>query len=298
MRIFFQNRNLCVVTFTYFVFFLVPGLAFGQAEKLGDIRYTPPNGWTKNAKDHAIVFSQIDQKAGKFCLITLYASSPSEGSPQKDFAREWKTRVVEPWGGEANPKTVTEPDNGWTAVAGGTQIDFQGNKAYAFLTVISGFGKTVSVLGILNDDLYLTPLQAFVEGMQVDKTVAASPAPVREEPRPAPAASSQVMNVNALAREFQDNEVRANQVWIGKRVRVVGVVNSIEIRRDGIIELTFKTSVTNYNMAKCFFSKSQSAGVANLNAHSEAVVEGTVRGLGGGFDNTKSFFMLENCFVP
>lgn len=146
----------------------------GQTETLGDITYSAPKGWTKSAKDHAVVFSEVDQKAGNFCIITLYTASASEGTPQKDFAREWKTRVVDPWGGEANPKTVTEPDNGWTAIAAGAQIDFQGNRAFAFLTVVSGFGKTVSILGILNDDSYLPPLQAFVEKIDIDKTIASS----------------------------------------------------------------------------------------------------------------------------
>lgn len=147
---------------------------FAQDGKLGDITYSAPKGWEKAAKDHAVVFSEIDQKAGNFCFITLYAASASEGSPQKDFAREWKLRVIEPWGGEANPKTVTEPDGGWTAIAAGAQIDFQGNKAFAFLTVVSGFGKTVSILGVLNDDSYLPPLQAFVEKLNIDKTIASS----------------------------------------------------------------------------------------------------------------------------
>lgn len=148
----------------------VVNVAFAQNEKLGDIKYSAPKGWAKAAKDHAVVFSEIDQRAGNFCFITLYAASASEGTPQKDFAREWKLRVVEPWGGEADPKTVTEPDKGWTAIAGGTQINFQSTKAFAFLTVVSGFGKTVSILGILNDDSYLPPLQAFVEKIDIDKT--------------------------------------------------------------------------------------------------------------------------------
>lgn len=144
-----------------------------QDGKLGDITYSAPKGWTKTAKDHAVVFNDINPAEGQFCFITLYAASASEGNPQKDFAREWKLRVVEPWRGDANPKTVTELDGGWTVIAGGTQIDFQGNRAFAFLTVVSGFGKTVSILGVLNDDSYLPPLQAFVEKIDIDKTVAA-----------------------------------------------------------------------------------------------------------------------------
>ena len=143
---------------------------FAQAEKLGVVQYTPVKGWTKTAKENTVIFSEINQTTSHFCFITLYAATPSSGTPQKDFAAEWNNLVVKPWGAEANPKTETVPDNGWTAIAGGASIDFQGNKAFAFLTVISGFGKTVSVLGILNDDSYLNPLEVFVEGMVIDKT--------------------------------------------------------------------------------------------------------------------------------
>jgi hypothetical protein len=165
-------KTICFLFIFSMICLLAARASFSQAENLGSIRYLPPKGFIKNAKDHAVVYSEIDQKAGNFCFITLYAETTSTGNAKSDFAREWKTRVVEPWGGEATPKTQTEPDNGWTAIAGGTQIDFQGTKAFAFLTVVSGFGKSVSVLGILNDESYLAPLQAFVESMNVDKTPA------------------------------------------------------------------------------------------------------------------------------
>ena len=106
------------------------------------------------------------------------------------------------------------------------------------------------------------------------------------------------MHVAALVKEFETNEVRANQQWVGKRVRVHGTVNTIEIGKDGNIVLTFKSSISTYNNGRCFFNKSQSSHVAALNAHEEATVEGTVRGLGGGFDNSKAFLLLENCIIP
>ena len=155
---------------------LVPQVVTGQIEKLGVISYEAPKGFTKSAQEqHAVVFSLIDQAKGKLCFITLYAVGPSSGDPKTDFANEWRLRVVEPWKADASPQTETVPDSGWTGVAGGAQIDFQGNKAFAFLTVISGFGKSVSVLGILNDNSYLAPLQAFIEKMDIDKTAVAAP---------------------------------------------------------------------------------------------------------------------------
>jgi hypothetical protein len=160
-----------------------------QTEKLGLVQYTPPKGWTKSAKEHAVVFSDINQAAGRFCFITLYSVGPSTGDSKSDFVREWNARVARPWGAEANPKTETVPDDGWTVIAGGAPIDFNGNKAFALLTVVSGFGKTVSVLGVFNDNLYLAPLQAFVEKIDIDKagTATANPPPTATAPTAAPA---------------------------------------------------------------------------------------------------------------
>lgn len=276
----------------------IPQTAFCQTEGLGTVSYTPPKGWKKSPSENIVTFSELNEATGRFCTITLYGATPGTGNPQSDFAREWNNLVVKPFKGDADPKTETEAADGWTAIAGGAAVDFRGAKALALLTVFSRGGITVSVLGIFNDDAYSNQLTAFVTGMDMDKTVAENPSHLREEPGPAPAASTAAMNVNALAKEFQDNEVRANQQWIGKRVRVYGIVNTIVIAGDGSVELTFKTSITNYNMARCHFNKSQSSGVATLTAHTEGTVEGTVRGLGGGFDNSKAYFLLEDCTVP
>lgn len=168
--------------FLAIIVLLAAQAAFGQIEELGTIKYTPPKGFTKNAAEQAVVFSHIDQGSGRLCFITLYAAIPSVGTPQQDFASEWNNRAVKPWGADSSPKTETEKVDGWTATAGGAQIDFQGNKAFAFLNVLSGFGKTVSVLAILNDNSYLPPFQAFVESMDVDKTAATAATPAISTP--------------------------------------------------------------------------------------------------------------------
>ena len=130
-------------------------------------------------------------------------------------------------------------------------------------------------------------------------TTAANSTPQREEsPAPAVAANAAPMHAAALVKEFESNEVRANQLYVGKRMRIFGTVNSIEIDNDGKIILTFKASISTYNNARCYFSKSQGARVASLNANEQATVEGTVRGLGGGWEGTKAFLVLENCIVP
>ncbi len=54
-------------------------------------------------------------------------------------------------------------------------------KAVAFLTVISGFGKTVSILAVFNDQTYLDKVSAFVSGIDLDKTVAPTTNPTSNQ---------------------------------------------------------------------------------------------------------------------
>jgi hypothetical protein len=154
--------------------------AFGQTEKLGMVLYTSPKDWTKKEKENIVTLSHINQSTGGYCFITLYGATPGTGNPEKDFAREWKNLVVKPFGAEASPKTETEAAEGWTAIAGGSAIDFQGSQSTAFLTVFSRGEITISVLGITNDEKYLPQLVAFVSGIKEDKTAT----PTAENPPP------------------------------------------------------------------------------------------------------------------
>jgi hypothetical protein len=184
----FKTKVLNVVKFTapahrlsgLFVLILMalltPGTAFCQTEKLGILKYTPPSRWTKTQKqENVVAFSTLNQTTDGFCIITIYGATPSGGNPQADFNKEWNNLAVQTLKAEPNPKTETESDAGWTATAGGGAIDYQGGKALVFLTVFTGFGKTSSVLGVLNDQSYLPQLQAFIAGIEMDKTAAAAP---------------------------------------------------------------------------------------------------------------------------
>src|SRR6185436_16222679 len=152
----------------------MPRTAFCQKEQLGILKYTPPPGWSKTQKQESVIaFSKLNPTTGGFCIITIYAATPSGGSPQGDFTSAWNNLAVQTLKAEPNPKTETESDAGWTATAGGGAIDYQGGKALVFLTVFTGFGKTASVLGVLNDQAYLPQLQSFVAGIEMDKTVVA-----------------------------------------------------------------------------------------------------------------------------
>ena len=103
------------------------------------------------------------------------------------------------------------------------------------------------------------------------------------------------VNAGKLVIDFEGNEVRANQMYGGKRVRINGSVNSIEVQKDGTITLTFHSPAMGYAMTRCFFNKSQSSQLAEFSGGQEAIVEGTVRGFN---DSLKGYVEVENCLVP
>jgi hypothetical protein len=280
------------------VLWVCPQTGFCQTERLGTVRYTPPKNFTKTTKDNVVAFSQLDKTTGRFCIITLYGTTTSTGTPQGDFAREWNNLVVKTLGAKPDPKTETEMADGWTAIAGGDTVDVESGKAVALLSVYSGYGQAISVLGVFNDEAYLSQITAFVSTIEPEKPNIAPPPVKADPPAAAPSVPASAMHVAALVREFEGNEVRANLQYAGKRVRVYGTVNTIEIDKQGQIVLTFRSSVTTYRMGRCYFNRSKSSQLAAINANDEVTVEGTVKGLGDGFDNSKAFLVLENCTVP
>jgi hypothetical protein len=177
MKLFWIDRNFRPTVFAVLAAcLLVPFAVSGQVEKLGPVAYKPVAGWTKTPKENVVAFSDINQSTGKFCIITLYGATPGTGAPKTDFAREWNNLVIKPFAVGANPETETETSGGWVVTAGGTAVDVQGGKALAFLTVLSGEGRTVSVLGLFNDESYLPKLVAFTTSLDIDKTAAQTPA--------------------------------------------------------------------------------------------------------------------------
>ena len=147
--------------------------AFCQTEKLGIVKYTPPTGMNKTPKENFVAFSEFDQATGKFCIITLYGATPGTGNAQSDFARAWNNLVVKAFRtAEANPKTEASSEEGWTAIGGGGEVEGEIGKAVAFLTVVSGFGQTVSVLGVFNEQAHAGKLDSFISAREMDKVKA------------------------------------------------------------------------------------------------------------------------------
>lgn len=152
----------------------------------------------------------------------------------------------------------------------------------------------LAVTGISPDKISFTD-----QGLSIEREPAAATATAAQPIRQPTSPQNAELTVNAgkLVLDFEGNEVRANQIYGGKRVRVKGTVNSIEILKDGRITLTFHSPAGGYAQTRCYFSKSQSSRLAEINGGQELIVEGTVRGIGGGLSG-KGYVELENCIVP
>src|SRR2546423_46729 len=162
---------LALLVFTL-LFLIIPRSVFCQTEKIDIIQFTSPTGWTKTPKDGLMVYSNSDKNTGGFCLLTVYPSIASAGNPNKDFANEWNEKVVKAFKVQANPKTETQTEDGWTSVSAATQFVSDGTTSAVMMTVISGYGRTASILAILNNQEYLPQIDAFMTGIKMDKAQA------------------------------------------------------------------------------------------------------------------------------
>jgi len=149
----------------------LPQTMFSQTEKFDIIQFTPPKGWTRTPRDRALVFTDANKSTGALCILTVYGSNPSSDSPGKDFSDQWNELVVKKFKAQPDPKTESKDSgDGWQATVGGSQVESDGAKLIAILAVYSGFGKTVSMLAIFNDQSYLPQIDAFRQGIKLDKT--------------------------------------------------------------------------------------------------------------------------------
>ncbi len=141
-----------------------------QSETFNIATYTPPKDWKKDGNTGVVTYTDINTSTGGFCIVAIYACTSSLGDAQKDFQSEWMDRVSTPHQAEANPKTESEITvDGWKAVTAAAPIKVQDLDAYAILTVFSGFGKKFSVLATLNDQNYVTGIDALLHSIKLDK---------------------------------------------------------------------------------------------------------------------------------
>jgi hypothetical protein len=155
--------------------FMTTSVVMAQTETFDIMTYTAPRGFTKTMRKGVVTYSNVDTAAGRFCVISIYASRPAAGDAASIFKKEWKDLAVTPFKAIPNPETETQstPD-GWQLVTGISPIKESNIDCYLILTVVSGFGKTVTIRSSMNDPSYSAQIDALFTTMELDKTKSAT----------------------------------------------------------------------------------------------------------------------------
>jgi len=233
IKTYFRRANITMRTFkitskavigilgSLLFFVIIPQTVIGQTERLGIVKYTPPKGLNRTTKENVVAFSELNQTAGTYCIITLYGATVGTGDPAGDFTREWANLVLKTMKGEASPKTDTQAADGWAVVSGGSEVETDVGKAVGFLTVISGYGKTVSILAVFNDPAYVKTVDAFVGGIGLDKpsapaTTSAATGPIVKDGKIVVPPPDRQLTVADLAGQWGEDASRISTTYVDR----------------------------------------------------------------------------------
>jgi hypothetical protein len=142
-----------------------------QTETFDIATYTPPTDWVKETKGNILNYKIVNSSNSTFCVITIFESTISKADATKNFADAWKQLVATKFKATTYPQTETQTtDDGWKVITAAAPIKQEGMDVIMMLTVVSGFGKTMSIRTATNDATYTTELDALFETMEFNKT--------------------------------------------------------------------------------------------------------------------------------
>lgn len=148
--------------------FAVCAAARAQTETLDIATFTPPAGWKKQAKEGVAMY--VDSTPKGYCLIAVYQSKKSSGNVEADFQSEWKELVVKPFQ-VTNPPALhpVVEDDGWKSLAGTAAFENEGVPSAALLTTTTGYGRTMSIMVVLNSQEYTATVDKFLGSVKFNK---------------------------------------------------------------------------------------------------------------------------------
>jgi hypothetical protein len=194
-----------------------------------------------------VLYTNINQNKG-YCVLGVYRSKASSGNVRSDFNSEWQDIVVGPFKVSAPPKVEAEQENdGWKILLGSANFTNESGTAAVLLTTVSGFGRKVSILVILNDQSYMPTVEKFLDTITFARSSASTP----EDPQPkAAAAAGGSSGISIATTNFDDGwtaTVQNEYVQVSKGNTNVylfyGIAFTDEIRAQDTADYFWKTVV-------------------------------------------------------
>lgn len=126
----------------------------------------------------------------------------------------------------------------------------------------------IGVIGSMGRQSNQTSTQSTTTSQAPAQQAAKAPEP------PAPVAT---VNVSEILKSYENNKIKAEQTYKGKRLRIKGVVGSIG---SDVLDLPYVTIGTGASFEvtqiQCYFPKENAGQLANLDKGQSLTVEGTV----------------------
>ena len=82
------SQIICGLFIAQVLFLGVPQIVSCQTETLDGIQYTPPQGWTKTAKEGAMVFTNINRASG-LTILAFQISERVRAADEMKFAQQF-----------------------------------------------------------------------------------------------------------------------------------------------------------------------------------------------------------------
>ena len=176
-----------------------------QTETFDIVRYTPPQGWTKEVKANLVQYTITDKAKRTYSIIGIYASKLSSGDAAEDFRNEWNELVVKVRGEVAAPTIMKLVSGDGRAGTGGTSLfKNQGVDNSVVLLSYTVFGRVVSVVVLMNSADFQAQALELVNGMTFSTAAATSPS--------APSTGAAVQP-SAAGSSFRDISFTAPKGW-------------------------------------------------------------------------------------
>lgn len=145
--------------------------SLSQKTNFDIIDFIVPQGWMVQDVEGMKVVSTENKQSGSYCVITIFKSKASVGRVEDDFTTAWNDIIAGAYKGPAKPLSTEKQkaEGDWNAMAGSAILSVQGMNVSSLLTVLSGEKRTFSVFTLLNDQGYLTAIDQFFQGIDINK---------------------------------------------------------------------------------------------------------------------------------
>lgn len=146
----------------------ISGIA--QKQNFDMISYTSPKGWEKETVDYAVNYRSINNSKKTWCQITVYKSTASKGSIEKDFESEWEGIVVKNYQPTEAPQSKElQETGGWKIKSGSAKFFFNNSNGVAMLKTATGYNRCVSIAAASNSQDYLKDVEALLASVDFMK---------------------------------------------------------------------------------------------------------------------------------